>query len=257
MTTNRMIRQRCQTSQPSPTSTSTSPRRATSPKSLPIPPSSHGQRTRNGRGGLRFRVLFSLLFVVVSYARSNVLASTTAAVVTTPADVPNATSLTDLTTPRTVAVVEGERNCTPPAIEEVPRDFFSQEQRAEGGIAVHILISIYLVVALGTICDDYFVPVLEIICEALNLKPDVAGATFMAAGELGSTRFDINRCFLITVVLIFQGTSSPEFFTNVMGTFVTHSDLGIGTIVGSAVFNIFGVISVCGLFSGKKIALDW
>lgn len=42
-----------------------------------------------------------------------------------------------------------------------------------------------------------------------------------------------------------------------MGTFVTHSDLGIGTIVGSAVFNIFGVISVCGLFSGKKIALDW
>ena len=42
-----------------------------------------------------------------------------------------------------------------------------------------------------------------------------------------------------------------------MGTFVTKSDLGIGTIVGSAVFNIFGVISVCGLFSGQKIPLDW
>ena len=42
-----------------------------------------------------------------------------------------------------------------------------------------------------------------------------------------------------------------------MGTFVTKSDLGIGTIVGSAVFNIFGVISVCGIFSGKKIPLDW
>ena len=25
----------------------------------------------------------------------------------------------------------------------------------------------------------------------------------------------------------------------------------------SAVFNIFGVISVCGLFAGRKIALDW
>ena len=32
------------------------------------------------------------------------------------------------------------------------------------------------------ICDDFFVPVLEIICETLDLKPDVAGATFMAAG---------------------------------------------------------------------------
>ena len=53
------------------------------------------------------------------------------------------------------------------------------------------------------------------------------------------------------------GTSAPELFTNIMGTFVTKSDLGIGTIVGSAVFNIFGVISVCGLFSGQKIPLDW
>ena len=42
-----------------------------------------------------------------------------------------------------------------------------------------------------------------------------------------------------------------------MGTFVTKSDLGIGTIVGSAVFNIFGVISVCGIFGGQKVALDW
>ena len=40
----------------------------------------------------------------------------------------------------------------------------------------------YLIFALGNICDDYFVPVLEIICETLNLSNDVAGATFMAAG---------------------------------------------------------------------------
>ena len=57
--------------------------------------------------------------------------------------------------------------------------------------------------------------------------------------------------------LFLLGTSAPELFTNIMGTFVTKSDLGIGTIVGSAVFNIFGVISVCGIFSGKKIPLDW
>ena len=42
-----------------------------------------------------------------------------------------------------------------------------------------------------------------------------------------------------------------------MGTFVTKTDLGIGTIVGSAVFNIFGVISVCGLFASSKIPLNW
>jgi len=61
------------------------------------------------------------------------------------------------------------------------------------------------------------------------------------------------RCYLIS----FQGTSSPEFFANIMGTFVTESDLGIGTIVGSAVFNIFGVIAACGLFTGQKVSIDW
>ena len=124
--------------------------------------------------------------------------------------------------------------CNPPAIDEFPPDFFTQEQRTQGGIIVHILIATYLIFALGAICDDFFVPVLEKICDTLHMSNDVAGATFMAAG-----------------------TSAPELFTNIMGTFVTKSDLGIGTIVGSAVFNIFGVISVCGLFSGQRIPLDW
>jgi Ca2+/Na+ antiporter len=47
---------------------------------------------------------------------------------------------------------------------------------------VHILIATYLILALAIICDDYFVPVLEIICDSLHLSSDVAGATFMAAG---------------------------------------------------------------------------
>merc|ERR1712203_1111532 len=123
---------------------------------------------------------------------------------------------------------------TKAAVEEFPDDFLTAEQRKNGGVIIHFIIATYLIFALGNICDDYFVPVLEIICETLKLSDDVAGATFMAAG-----------------------TSAPEFFTNIMGTFVTKSDLGIGTIVGSAVFNIFGVISVCGLFSGQKITLDW
>lgn len=124
--------------------------------------------------------------------------------------------------------------CHPPAVEEFPEDLFTADQRESGAIFVHVAAAVYLIIALGVICDDFFVPVLEIICDTMDLKPDVAGATFMAAG-----------------------TSSPEFFSNIMGTFVTKSDLGIGTIVGSAVFNIFGVIAVCGLFSGRKIKMDW
>ena len=47
---------------------------------------------------------------------------------------------------------------------------------------IHVLIATYLIFALGAICDDFFVPVLEVICDKLHLSNDVAGATFMAAG---------------------------------------------------------------------------
>jgi len=74
-------------------------------------------------------------------------------------------------------------NCTPAAIDEFPGDFFSPVQRNKGGILLHIAIAVYLIFSLAIICDDYFVPVLEIICESLNLSNDVAGATFMAVGK--------------------------------------------------------------------------
>jgi len=46
-------------------------------------------------------------------------------------------------------------------------------------------------------------------------------------------------------------SSSPELFINAIGTFVTEGDLGVGTIVGSAVFNILAVPACCALFANE------
>jgi Ca2+/Na+ antiporter len=46
-------------------------------------------------------------------------------------------------------------------------------------------------------------------------------------------------------------TSSPELFVNIIGTFITESDLGVGTVVGSAVFNTLGVAACIGLAASK------
>lgn len=40
------------------------------------------------------------------------------------------------------------------------------------------------------------------------------------------------------------------FFSSA-GVFITHGDVGVGTIVGSAVFNILCIVGVCGLFAGQ------
>ncbi|XP_020711088.2 sodium/potassium/calcium exchanger 3-like isoform X2 [Athalia rosae] len=126
------------------------------------------------------------------------------------------------------------RNCSPPAIQDFPGDGFTQEQRQRGFIVIHFAIASYLFLLLAIVCDDFFVPSIKMICDKLGMTEDVAGATFMAAA-----------------------TSSPELFINIVGTFITQGDLGVGTIVGSAVFNILAVPACCGLFATQILDLDW
>ncbi|KAM6467471.1 sodium/potassium/calcium exchanger 4 isoform 1-T1 [Liasis olivaceus] len=127
-----------------------------------------------------------------------------------------------------------QKNCTEPAIHEFPEDLFKNKERQQGAILLHIIGALYMFYALAIVCDDFFVPSLEKICEKLHLSEDVAGATFMAAGS-----------------------STPELFASVIGVFITHGDVGVGTIVGSAVFNILCIIGVCGIFAGQVVRLTW
>ncbi|XP_019728886.1 sodium/potassium/calcium exchanger 3 isoform X2 [Hippocampus comes] len=145
------------------------------------------------------------------------------------------------------------------AIHEFPEDIFNKEQRKNGAVLLHVLCvsipksdkgsvclgsshqsacvpfqAIYMFYALAIVCDDYFVPSLEKISENLQLSEDVAGATFMAAGS-----------------------SAPELFTSLIGVFITKGDVGVGTIVGSAVFNILVIIGLSGIFAGQTVKLTW
>jgi len=92
---------------------------------------------------------------------------------------------------------------------------------------------LWMFVGLAIVCDEFFVPALEVISDRLNLTNDIAGATLMAAGG-----------------------SAPELFTSFVGTF-QESEVGFGTIVGSAVFNVMFVIGVCAVASSKVLTLNW
>lgn len=82
-----------------------------------------------------------------------------------------------------------------------------------------LLICFYL---LAKVCEQYFVQSLDIISKKLKLSEDVAGATFMAIGS-----------------------SAPELFTSMIAlTKVGSENIGAGTIVGSAIFNILVIVGV-------------
>ena len=114
----------------------------------------------------------------------------------------------------------------------IPKKVFSDKQFKNGAFILYIIGILYMFYAIAIVCDNYFVPSLDIMIERFNIAPDVAGATLMAAGG-----------------------SSPELFTSVMGVFITKSDVGIGTIVGSAVFNVLFVIAACAFASKKALSL--
>lgn len=113
-------------------------------------------------------------------------------------------------------------------------EFLTEHARNNGGIVLCFIIGIYCFTLLAVVCDKYFLPSVETICDVLHIAPDVAAATFMSVA-----------------------TSCPEMFTNIIGTFITESDIGIGTIVGSSLFNGLGVAAIGGLASITPLQLDW
>jgi K+-dependent Na+/Ca+ exchanger-like protein len=105
---------------------------------------------------------------------------------------------------------------------------------ANGGIVIWIVLTLWMFKCLGTVCDEYFVPALEMISEKLNLSSDVAGATFMAAGS-----------------------SAPELFTSVVATFLIVNEGGVGAIIGSAIFNILVIVGATCAFAGQVLVIQW
>ena len=134
-----------------------------------------------------------------------------------------------------LGVLNSATSAEPPAsrkllrLSQADKEYFTEEELRSGWIVLHIIGVAYIFLALAIVCDEYFVPALDVLVETLQVSPDVAGATFMAAGG-----------------------SAPELFTSLIGTF-TQSAVGFGTIVGSAVFNVLFVIGMCAVFSKETL----
>eukprot|EP01063_Lacrimia_lanifica_P002164 TRINITY_DN1111_c0_g1_i1.p1 TRINITY_DN1111_c0_g1~~TRINITY_DN1111_c0_g1_i1.p1 ORF type:complete len:599 (+),score=256.95 TRINITY_DN1111_c0_g1_i1:94-1890(+) len=93
------------------------------------------------------------------------------------------------------------------------------------GIIVWIPATVWIFSGVAIAADEYFQPALEGISDALDLSADVRGATFLAAAS-----------------------SAPEFFTSFADTFLVSEaggeGFGVGTIVGSAVFNVLIIVAL-------------
>lgn len=93
---------------------------------------------------------------------------------------------------------------------------------------------LFMFFGLAIVVDDFLVPSLEALCKQLHLLEDVAGATLMAAGS-----------------------SAPELCMGLLAVFWTKYDIGIGTIMGSAIFNILVIIGLSAVLAHDVLDLDF
>jgi len=99
------------------------------------------------------------------------------------------------------------------------------------GSILALIVSFYL---LAQVSDKYFIESLDRIARKLKMSHDMAGATLMAIGS-----------------------SAPELFVAIIALVKPgdHAEIGIGTIVGSAVFNVLAIIGAVAIV--KRSFLAW
>jgi len=91
-----------------------------------------------------------------------------------------------------------------------------------GGFVLYIVVVVYVVLSFELLVNDFFIPALNVLCDVCGISQDFAGATLMPAGS-----------------------EIPDILISVFGMLVLKSDVGVGTIAGSMLFNILVIVGGC------------
>lgn len=100
-------------------------------------------------------------------------------------------------------------------------------------VPIYAFIFAYMFLVTSVLTDDYFVPSLEKLAIRWRLSNDVAGATLMAIGSSG-----------------------PEISVNILDTIFGEADLGLTAVVGSALFNVCLITTVCIVFAPSPLQIS-
>ena len=88
---------------------------------------------------------------------------------------------------------------------------------------------------------------MDILLLIVGLGLILAGANFLTDGSAAlAQRFRVPE-FIIGLTVVAVGTSTPELVVSVLSAIGGQSDVAIGNVVGSNIFNVFVILGVCAL----------
>lgn len=90
---------------------------------------------------------------------------------------------------------------------------------------------------------------MDILLLIAGLALILGGANFLTDGAAAvAQRFRVPE-FIIGLTVIAVGTSAPELVISVLSAIAGNSDVAIGNVVGSNIFNVFVILGVCALIT--------
>lgn len=88
---------------------------------------------------------------------------------------------------------------------------------------------------------------MDILLLVVGLGLILAGANFLTDGSAAlAQRFRVPE-FIIGLTVVAVGTSTPELVVSVLSAIAGKSDIAVGNVVGSNIFNVFVILGICAL----------
>lgn len=88
---------------------------------------------------------------------------------------------------------------------------------------------------------------MDILLLLVGLGLILGGANFLTDGSAAvAQRFRVPE-FIIGLTIVAVGTSMPELVVSVLSAAAGNSDVAIGNVVGSNIFNVFVILGICAL----------
>lgn len=101
-------------------------------------------------------------------------------------------------------------------------------------------------------------PVMSVIVVAAGLLLLVVGSKFLVGSAIFVAKTFGIPDSVVALTLVAVGTSLPELATSVVAAIKGETDIAIGNVVGSNIFNILCILGLSGLISPmKSVGIDW
>lgn len=91
---------------------------------------------------------------------------------------------------------------------------------------------------------------------ALGIAMVVIGGHYLVESATAVARLMGMSDWVIGVTIVAAGTSAPEMATSLVGVLRGHSDISIGNLIGSDLFNLLGVLGLAGVIQTSPMVID-